>query len=33
MAILTLNGTWNTHLTMAQDYLAQNAQKTTAASK
>ena len=31
MAILTLNGTWNTHLTMAQDYLAQNAQKTTAA--
>ena len=33
MAILTLNGTWNTHLTMAQDYLAQNAQKTTAASR
>ena len=33
MAILTLNGTWNTHLTMAQDYLAQNAPRTTAASK
>lgn len=31
MAILTLNGTWNTHLAMAQDYLSQNGQKTTAA--
>ena len=27
MAILTLTGTWNTHLTMANDYLAQNGQK------
>jgi hypothetical protein len=27
MAILTLTGTWNTHLTMAHDYLSQNGQK------
>ncbi len=32
MAILTLTGTWNSHLTMAQDDLAQNGQKTAAAA-
>jgi hypothetical protein len=26
MAILTLSGTWNTHLTMARDYLSKNGQ-------
>lgn len=27
MAILTLSGSWNTHLSMARDYLSQNGQK------
>jgi hypothetical protein len=26
MAILTLSGSWNTHLSMARDYLSQNGQ-------
>jgi hypothetical protein len=32
MAILTLTGTWNTHLAMAHDYLSQNGQAIPAPS-
>ena len=33
MAILTLSGTWNTHLTMARDYLSKNGQAVAATSR
>ena len=31
MGILTLSGSWNTHITMAQDYLSQNGHSFTPA--
>ena len=33
MAILTLSGTWNTHLTMARDYLLKNGQAVASTSR
>ena len=33
MAILTLSGTWNTHLTMARDYLSKNGQTLASTSR
>ena len=33
MAILTLSGTWNTHLTMARDYLSKNGQTVASTSR
>jgi len=33
MAILTLSGTWNTHLTMARDYLSKNGQSVASTSR
>jgi len=33
MAILTLSGTWNTHLTMARDYLSKNGQAVASTSR
>src|SRR4051794_29824939 len=33
MAILTLSGTWNTHVTMARDYLSQNGQTLASTSR
>jgi len=32
MAILTLSGTWNTHMTMARDYLSKNGQAVASTS-